>query len=104
MLNTICSEDFARHIGKSCQVSCQDSPKFDLVIDSVEAKSHLKRPQDQRIPFSVLLKGSLQPSFSFGYLDIEIAGEPFLNGVYISRIAPPWGLDPDSAYYQIIFN
>lgn len=104
MLATISAEDFAPHVGKPCRASHSDGLTFDLVIDSVEEMARQKRPQDIRAPFSVLLKGPLAPSFLSGTLDLAIDGEPFLPGVHIERIAPPWGLDPDSAYYQMIFN
>lgn len=104
MLDKIRAEDCTLHIGKPCRTSCPDSPIFNLAIESVEEKTHLRRPQDSRAPFSVLLKGPLEPSFLFGTFDIDIGGELFLHGVHIARIDPPWGLNPDSAYYQVIFN
>ncbi len=104
MLDKICAQDFTPHLGRPWRLSYPDGGAFDLVLDSVDEKAKLKRPQDCRAPFSTLFKGPLEPSFLDGLFDLEIDGELFLHDVYISRIVPPWGLDTDSAYYQAIFN
>lgn len=92
------------YIGKPCRASHSSGPVFDLMIDSVQENPRAKRPQDIRSPFSVLLTGPLEPSFQSGILDLELGGMPFLHGVCLLRIAPPWGLNPEKAYYQIVFN
>ncbi len=77
---------------------------MDLVIDSVTEHTRLKRPQDTRAPFTVLLKGPQEPGLASGLFDIELEAGICLQGVGIGRIMPPWGLEPESAYYQIVFN
>lgn len=103
-LDKVRAEDFAPHIGKPCRATWTGGLTFDLVIESVEEKAHLQRPQDGRAPFSLVLKGALEPSFALGTLDLEAGGTLCLAGVYIARIDPPWGLDRTSAYYQVVFN
>ncbi|PPD42617.1 MAG: hypothetical protein CTY16_14570 [Methylobacter sp.] len=104
MLDTVCAQNFNPHIGKACRLSHPDGLSFDLVIDSVTETPKLQRPQDNRTPFSVLLTGDLTASFHFGTFTIEVDGVTFLSDVYIERVAPPWGLESDKAFYQIIFN
>lgn len=104
MLDKIRAEDFKPHIGKPCRATWTGGLSFDLVIDSVEEKPHLRRPQDHRAPFSLLLKGPLEPSFVLGTLNLDVSDALSLPGLYIARIDPPWGLDRTSAYYQVVFN
>ncbi len=104
MLDTLSAEDFTRLAGKTCRLTNEEGLAFDLLIDSVEEHARLKRPQDTHTPFTVLLKGPLEPSFVSGLFDIELETGVFLRGVGISRIMPPWGLNQESAHYQIAFN
>lgn len=104
MLDTLRAEDFSRHIGKTCRLTCEEGWSLDLLIDSVTEHARLKRPQDTRVPFSVLLKGPQEPSFVSGLFDIELELGVTLHDVAISRIMPPWGAEPESAHYQIAFN
>jgi hypothetical protein len=104
MLDTLRAEDFSRHIGKTCRLTGEEGGPLDLLIDSVAEHTRLKRPQDTRAPFSVLLKGPQEPSFVSGLFDIELEPGVTLHGVGVGRIMPPWGLEPELAYYQIVFN
>jgi len=104
MLDTLRAEDLSPLVGKPCCISIEGDCFVNLTLESVEERIRLKRPQDTRTPFSVLLKGPLEPSFTSGLFDVEWEGGLSLNGVCIVRIMPPWGEDMDSAYYQMVFN
>lgn len=103
MLQKISAQDFLPWVDKPCRVYAEDY-SFDLTMLSVEEKTRLKRPEDTRTPFSVLLAGPLEPCFEFGTLNIEVESGLLAQGVYIQRTATPPGADPQAAYYQIIFN
>lgn len=104
MLDTLQAEDFSPLVGKPCRAIAEGDLAFDLTVESVEEQTRLKRPQDTRTPFSLVLKGPLEPSFDSGLFDMEWEEGPSLKGVALSRIVPPWGLDNGLAYYQMVFN
>ena len=104
MLDTLRAEDFSHRIGQTCRLTSEAGWSLELVVDSVTEHARLKRPQDTRAPFSVLLKGPQEPSFVSGLFDIELEPGISLHGVGIGRIMPPWGINAESAYYQIAFN
>ena len=103
MPNILSANDFLPWIDQPCRVSAEGYV-FDLTILAVEEKSHLKWPEANRAPFSVLLTGPLDPSFEFGLLNIEVATGLLAESVHIERSSPPAGLEPQAAYYQILFN
>ena len=103
MPNILSANDFLPWVNQPCRVSAEGYV-FDLTIISVEEKSHLSRPQETRAPFSVLLIGSLDPSFESGLLNIEVATGLLAENIHIQRTSPPTGLEPQAAYYQILFN
>ena len=103
MLKLLSANDFLPWVDQPCRVSAEGYV-FDLIILAVEEKSHLKRPQDSRAPFSVLLTGPLDNSFESGLLNIEVATGLLAENIHIQRTSPPAGLEPQAAYYQILFN
>ena len=103
MLKLLSANDFLPWVDQPCRVSAEGYI-FDLTILAVEEKSHLKRPEASRSPFSVLLIGPLDNSFEFGLLNIEVASGLLAEGIHIERTNPPAGLEPQAAYYQILFN
>lgn len=104
MLDTLSAEDFSHRAGTRCRLVSEEGWSLELVIDSITEHARLKRPQDTRAPFTVLLKGPQEPGFVSGLFDIELEPGVSLRGVGIGRVMPPWGLDAESAYYQIVFN
>ena len=103
MLKLLSANDFLPWVDQPCRVSTEGYV-FDLTIISVEEKSHLKRPEASRAPFSVLLIGSLDNSFESGLLNIEVTTGILAENVHIQRTSPPAGMEPQAAYYQILFN
>ena len=103
MLNLLNANDFLPWVDQPCRVSAEGYV-FDLTIISVEEKNHLKRPEASRAPFSVLLIGSLDNSFESGLLNIEVTTGILAENVHIQRTSPPAGMEPQAAYYQILFN
>jgi len=103
MLKLLNANDFLPWVDQPCRVFCRGYI-FDLTILAVEEKSHLKRPETGRAPFSVLLIGPLDNSFESGLLNIEVATGVLAEGVHIARTSPPAGLESQAAYYQILFN
>lgn len=104
MLETLRAEDFSPLVGTACRLSTEEGHFTTLTVESVEERTRLRRPQDTRCPFSVLLKGPLEPSFVSGLFDLACENGMALQGVGLSRIMPPWGVDEGAAYYQMTFN
>ncbi|KJV07391.1 hypothetical protein VZ94_05030 [Methylocucumis oryzae] len=104
MLDTISADDLTPYINRPCRVTHVSGHQFELVIASIEQKPNLPKLPNQRAPFSVLLSGALEPAFVFGMMNLEVDTITLLTDVHIERILPPFGTDPNFAYYQIIFN
>ena len=103
MLAQLSANDFLPWIGKTCRASA-DGLSFELVIESVDEKTHQKPPSNVRAPFLILFKSSQEPSFHYGLFTLEMDDNLSIPGIYIERTLPPHGGDPNAAYYQSVFN
>jgi hypothetical protein len=102
MLDQLSANDFLPWLGKPCRATV-GGIAFDLSLESVDKGKHPAPDGTIRTPFTVLLTGPMETSFQYGMFTLQPEGGPEYTDIYIERIAPPLGLDPSSAYYQIIF-
>lgn len=106
MLEHISSEHFMPLIDKPCELLVEQA-ELAVTTTVLSVKEYPKAlPSDpkpgQNIPFSVLLRGPLDPSFNWAMCNIRGEGLPVLENIMVNRIVP---VDSEpGAYYQIVFN
>lgn len=105
VLATLTSSHFAIHEGTSllAETTAGDLP---LEIIGVKENPLAAAPNAARMPFDVLLRGAVAPCLVDGCYAMRVDGDNGwrLEGVYLSRIVQPRGIDGPGAFYQVVFN
>jgi hypothetical protein len=105
MLEHVQASAFIPFTGKTFTLQLEDGSILPVMVDSVREKAEFRNPyasETQRLPFAVYITAQQATGFLEGPCTVEL-GEVRFEGVYVSRVAA-LGRDPNSAYYQIIFN
>lgn len=103
MIEQLRETDFLSRLGTPCRLTVGNF-SFDLTIESVSRYSHTIPAETSRNPFTVLLKGPLEPNFQYGTFTLEMQDSPAIDYLYIERVAAPLSEHKHMAYYQIIFT